>query len=201
MKQLPEFGGTTKRSEGRKEGKTLWRIPQSLDHSQPVLHCYCLAKYVTEPCYISGQSLQCVMEEICQLVDAVPERELKSLLGGQELLRLRDCRSVESLECDEGLCFFTWRNEDGIGLSRLQSVQSPEILLMQARFFYVCKITSREFFVTGYCYMESCPYLFQKQNYTNKFPFFHRDLVSYNFSTIQFRAVKPPQNSNLGKYA
>ncbi|XP_058012060.1 recQ-like DNA helicase BLM isoform X2 [Ahaetulla prasina] len=39
-----------------------------------------------------GQSLLCVMEEICKLVDSVPERELKSLLGGQELLRLRDCR-------------------------------------------------------------------------------------------------------------
>ncbi|XP_013931554.1 PREDICTED: Bloom syndrome protein homolog isoform X3 [Thamnophis sirtalis] len=58
VKQLPEFGGTTKRSERRKE----------------------------------GQSLHCVMEEICQLVNAIPERELKSLLCGQELLRLRDCR-------------------------------------------------------------------------------------------------------------
>ncbi|XP_070618493.1 recQ-like DNA helicase BLM isoform X2 [Erythrolamprus reginae] len=32
------------------------------------------------------------MEDICELVDSIPERELKSLLGGQELLRLRDCR-------------------------------------------------------------------------------------------------------------
>ncbi|KAM3828337.1 recQ-like DNA helicase BLM isoform 2-T2 [Vipera latastei] len=58
MNQLPEFGETTKRSEGRRE----------------------------------GQSLLCVMEDICRLVDSIPERELKSLLGGQELLRLRDCR-------------------------------------------------------------------------------------------------------------
>ncbi|KAL7980233.1 hypothetical protein Chor_001501 [Crotalus horridus] len=60
--------------------------------SQTASHCVCLAKYVTEPCYISGQSLLCVMEDICRLVDSIPERELKSLLGGQELLRLRDCR-------------------------------------------------------------------------------------------------------------
>ncbi|ETE69437.1 Bloom syndrome protein, partial [Ophiophagus hannah] len=60
--------------------------------SQPSLHCWCLAKYLTEPCYISGQPLLCVMEDICKLVDSIPERELKCLLGGQELLRLRDCR-------------------------------------------------------------------------------------------------------------
>ncbi|XP_029139155.1 Bloom syndrome protein [Protobothrops mucrosquamatus] len=58
MSQLPEFGESSKRSEGRKE----------------------------------GQSLLCVMEDICRLVDSIPERELKSLLGGPELLRLRDCR-------------------------------------------------------------------------------------------------------------
>uniref|UniRef100_A0A8C6XZ99 RecQ-like DNA helicase BLM n=1 Tax=Naja naja TaxID=35670 RepID=A0A8C6XZ99_NAJNA len=58
MNQLPEFGESTKRSEGRKE----------------------------------GQPLLCVMEDICKLVDSVPERELRCLLGGQELLRLRDCR-------------------------------------------------------------------------------------------------------------
>uniref|UniRef100_A0A8C5STI6 DNA 3'-5' helicase n=1 Tax=Laticauda laticaudata TaxID=8630 RepID=A0A8C5STI6_LATLA len=58
MNQLPKFGESTKRSEGRKE----------------------------------GQPLLCVMEDICKLVDSIPERELKSLVGGQELLRLRDCR-------------------------------------------------------------------------------------------------------------
>ncbi|XP_063170119.1 recQ-like DNA helicase BLM [Candoia aspera] len=39
-----------------------------------------------------GNSLLHVMEDICKLVDSVPERELKSVLGGQELLRLRGCR-------------------------------------------------------------------------------------------------------------
>ncbi|XP_007434770.1 Bloom syndrome protein [Python bivittatus] len=58
INQLPESGETTKRSEGRKEGKFLLRV----------------------------------MEDICKLVDSVPGRELKSLLHGQELLRLRDCR-------------------------------------------------------------------------------------------------------------
>ncbi|XP_026540477.1 Bloom syndrome protein [Notechis scutatus] len=58
MNQFPEFGESTKRSEGRKE----------------------------------GQPLLCVMEDICRLVDSIPERELKSWVGGQELLRLRDCR-------------------------------------------------------------------------------------------------------------